>query len=110
LPLIAWSAGAMACSERVVLFHDNPPQGAGNAEVLEGGLGLLPELVPLPHAHRRLQLDDQARIALFARRFAPHRCVALDDGAQLFWEQGRWSAPSGVRRLGFDGSVVEDAA
>jgi hypothetical protein len=25
--VFAWSAGAMAVSERVVLFHDDPPQG-----------------------------------------------------------------------------------
>ena len=27
--VFAWSAGAMAVSERVVLFHDDPPQGPG---------------------------------------------------------------------------------
>ena len=27
--VFAWSAGAMAISERVVLFHDDPPQGPG---------------------------------------------------------------------------------
>ncbi len=109
-PLIAWSAGAMACSERIILFHDNPPQGPGNAELLEGGMGVLPGIVPLPHAHRRLRLNDQERVSLMARRFAPARCLALDDGAQLFLEEGVWSSPSGVRRLDAAGTVVEEAA
>jgi len=56
-PVVAWSAGAMALTERVVLFHDSPPQGRGNAEVLENGLGLVPGLVALPHARRRLLLE-----------------------------------------------------
>ena len=38
--LFAWSAGAMAACERIVLFHDSPPQGQGVPEVLESGLGL----------------------------------------------------------------------
>ena len=62
LPLVCWSAGAMAMSERVILFHDSPPQGAGNAEVLEPGLGLLPGLVALPHAAKRLRLSDPVRV------------------------------------------------
>ena len=33
--VMAWSAGAMVCTERVVLFHDRPPEGAGNAEILD---------------------------------------------------------------------------
>ena len=38
-PLIAWSAGAMALARRVFVYHDNPPQGPANTEVLENGLG-----------------------------------------------------------------------
>ncbi|MEZ4385907.1 MAG: Type 1 glutamine amidotransferase-like domain-containing protein [Nannocystaceae bacterium] len=77
--ILAWSAGAMALTERVVLFHDSPPQGRGNAEILDAGLGLFPEVVALPHARRRLLLDDRRRVSLFARRFAPARCVVLDE-------------------------------
>ena len=47
-PIIAWSAGAMALAERVVVFHDSPPQGAGDAEVLETGLGRVRGLLPFP--------------------------------------------------------------
>ena len=79
--LIAWSAGAMALSERVVLFHDSPPQGPGHAEILDSGLGLLPRLLPLPHARERLRLHDPRRVALMARRFTPLQPVTLDAGS-----------------------------
>jgi len=108
-PVFAWSGGAMVLGERLVLFHDHPPQGAGNAEVLEAGLGIFTGLLPLPHAKRRLKLDDPLRVALFSRRFADVSCVAMDDGAILRWSDGRW-APSGgdgSRRLLPDGSVEE---
>lgn len=105
-PLFLWSAGAMAAAERVVLFHDSPPQGAGNAEVLEAGLGLIPGLVPLPHARRRLRLGDATRIELFARRFAPARAFTLDEHACLCRQQGRWVANARVQELGRDGRLV----
>jgi hypothetical protein len=104
--VIAWSAGAMVLAARVVVFHDRPPQGAGNAEVFDTGLGLCPGLVPLPHARRRLRLDDRARIAGFARRFAPALCATLDDGSRLDWQGREPEAASGVSRLAGDGRVV----
>jgi len=88
-PWVAWSAGAMALSERLVLFHDSPPQGPGNAEVLEAGLGVCPGLVPLPHARRRLRLNDPVRVALFARRFSPATCVLLEREAFVERVDGR---------------------
>lgn len=48
VPIMAWSAGAMVVSERIVLFHDSPPQGRGNAEMLGPGLGLFPRLPSSP--------------------------------------------------------------
>lgn len=104
-PLFAWSAGAMACAERVVVFHDSPPQGAGNAEVLELGLGLVPGVVPLPHASRRLHLDDATRVALMARRFAPTACLPLDEGAHLRFDGQGWSAPESHHRLDKSGRL-----
>lgn len=77
-PIVAWSAGAMCLADRIVLFHDHPAQGVGNAEVLEVGLDLIDDVLPLPHAGKRLALDDPLRVGLFARRFAPARCLALD--------------------------------
>jgi hypothetical protein len=75
--VLAWSAGAMALTDRVVLFTD------GRAEAYAPGLGLLPGTVLLPHARRRLPVDDPVRLGALARRFAPARCVVLDDGGTL---------------------------
>lgn len=105
-PIVAWSAGAMVLAERVVLFHDSPPQGAGNAEVFEAGLGRCPAMVPLPHASRRLRLSDPVRVALFSRRFSPSSCVALDPGTWLEWDGTHWSAGDGARKLGPRGRLT----
>jgi hypothetical protein len=110
-PLVAWSAGAMALGERVVLFHDHPPQGAGNAEVFEAGLGLVRGLLPLPHARSRLALADSRRVALLARRFAPTPCVTLDYGDWLRVDGPVFSSNGGPRRLGDSGGLLAlDAA
>ncbi len=93
VPVFAWSAGAMALGERIVLFHDSPPWGAGNAEVLDAGLGLYDGVVPLPDASRRLRLTDATRIELFARRFAPAACLTLDDGDASCRGPGSCSRP-----------------
>ncbi len=106
-PVVAWSAGAMALAERVVLFHDSPPQGAGNAEVLDLGLGLAPGLVPLPHANRRLRLDDPRRVELFARRFAPAKCLVLDEGAAISFDGRRWRPDSPLQRLSPTGRIED---
>jgi hypothetical protein len=107
LPVAAWSAGAMAISERIVLFHDSPPQGRGFAEVLGPGVGLCPGVVPLPHASRRLRLDDPVRVQLLTRRFPTSACVALDEGAKLTWDGISWTAAEGTRVLGLDGIPTE---
>ena len=112
--VFAWSAGAMAIAERVVLFHHSPPQGYGNTEVLEHGLGLVRGLVLFPHARRRLALDDRRRVALLARRFAPgalrrHGGRRLD-GARRGHGRAvgaeRPSRASGMSRLMPDGAVI----
>ncbi len=87
-PVIAWSAGAMALAERVVLFHDHPPRGERPPEVDADGLGLYAGVVAFPHARRRLRLDDHPRMAVLARRLAPYRAVLLPDGARLDLQQG----------------------
>lgn len=98
-PVVAWSAGAMAVAESVLLFHDHPPQGAGDAELFEAGLGLVAGTVFLPHADSRLALHDARRVALLARRLAPRSACTLDDGASLRWHHGRLVAAHGSRRL-----------
>ena len=106
--IVAWSAGAMICGERIVLFHDMPPQGPGYAEVLETGLGLYPALLPFPHAHRRLRLSDVTRVQLLSRRFQPAECVALEEGSWLEWgADDGWRAHRGVRQLELNGALRE---
>ncbi len=90
LGVAAWSAGAMALTERVVLFHDDPPHGVGDPELLDRGLGVVPRLVLFPDANHRLRLDDAPRVGALARRFGPARCVTLESGAMLSLQRGRW--------------------
>jgi hypothetical protein len=106
-PLIAWSAGAMVLCERIVLFHDSPPQGSSCAEVMEAGFQRVPDLVALPHARRRLDVADERNVQLFARRFAPASCVLLDEGARVDWDGRRWAARAQTRRLAEDGWLLE---
>ena len=104
MPVVAWSAGAMAMSERVVLFNDRAPDGRAYAEVYDAGLGLCRGVVALPHARRRLDLDDPVRVLTFARRFAPAACVVLDDGVRLDCSDDA-TCPPGARVLTADGRV-----
>lgn len=116
-PVVSWSAGAMALSDRIVLFHDTPPQGTGNAEALDAGLGIASDIVVLPHAKERLQLGDRRRVSRFARRFRPAICAALDEGEGIERIQGRWvplrggdPTLSGARLLSPEGHVEDLAA
>jgi hypothetical protein len=103
--VVAWSAGAMALSERVVLFHDYVPHGVAQTEVLGDGLGVVRDLVPLPHIRRRLRVDDPVRMSVLARRFSPARCLVLDDGVRVLLEpDGR--TPSDARVVTEDGLVT----
>jgi hypothetical protein len=104
LPVVAWSAGAMVLTERVVLFHDFGPQGASEPELYDRGLGRVKGVVALPHARRRLKLDDRARCALMAQRFTEHRCLLLDDGTALDLGPDR-ALPRSAHILGVDGSI-----
>ena len=42
LHVFAWSAGAMIATDRIVVFHDDPPHGRPYARMFEHGLGLVP--------------------------------------------------------------------
>lgn len=93
--IIGWSAGAMVLGQRIVLFHDNAPQGRRHAEVMDAGLGIVPKLIPLPHAKTRLDWSSRTRMALFSRRFAPSRCCTLDQGSLIRIEDGQIVAAEG---------------
>lgn len=97
--LIAWSAGAMALSDVIVLYHDRTPQGRRDPEVLADGLGILPGFVFLPDAKRRLRANDRLRIGLFSRRFAPAASVTLDSGSMLRFDGRDLRAVDSARRL-----------
>ncbi|HEX7417926.1 MAG TPA: hypothetical protein VF315_07725, partial [Steroidobacteraceae bacterium] len=109
-PIVAWSGAAMVASEAIVLFHDQPPQGAANVELFDEGLGLVRGVLPFPHAQSRLHLHDPNRIALISRRFAPLVCVTLDAGAYLHFSAGRLRDHGGGFRLGRQGELSEIAA
>ncbi len=104
-PVIAWSAGAMALTDRIVLFHDRAPQGPGHPEVWGSGLSVVRDVVLLPHARARLLLDDAPRMTVLARRFAPARCVLLEAGTRIEpGPDGSW--PAGTRVVAEDGHVT----
>ena len=78
----AWSRGRRSSpgrparwrsAERVVLFHDSPPQGQGNAEVLEAGLGCARRRAAAPRA----TATDARRSAARRAARAPLRPGAL---------------------------------
>lgn len=107
--VIAWSAGTMALAGRIVLFHDSPPQGRGNAEVFEPGLGLVPGLLPFPHGRKRLKLGDPLRVQLLARRFEPEVCMPMDVGDRVDWDGRSLAFSSVTRHLHADGRVTVGA-
>jgi len=107
--VIAWSAGAMALTDRVVLFHDRTPQGPSPSEIYGDGIGLIPGLVLLPHARRRLRIDNPVRMATMAKRFEPATCVVLDDGVRLdLGPDGE--LPKQARVLDHEGHIVSRGA
>ena len=106
-PVIAWSAGAMALADRIVLFGDRSAHGPGHPEVYGSGLSVVRDVVLLPHAKARLLLDDAPRMAVFARRFAPARCLLLEAGTRVELSGlPDGSLPAGTRVLGEDGHVT----
>lgn len=109
LPIVAWSAGAMTLCERVVLFHDDPPHGVGDPELLDRGLGVIEELTLFPHAGQRLRLGEAPRIAALASRFSPSLSLGLESGAMAVFEDEVWcnrGEPSAALRFQPDGGVT----
>lgn len=106
-PVFAWSAGAMAVSERVVLFHDDPPQGPGAVEILDRGLSLCRGVLCFPQPETRLKLDDRDRVELLVRRLAPATLVTLTNRSHITWDRGVLYRPFDVQRLHEDGTVEQ---
>jgi hypothetical protein len=104
-PLITWSAGAMALSDRIVLFHAQGPPGRRHPEVFAEGLGAFTGVLPFPHPRRRLPVGDLGQMSLLARRFAPRTCLLLPDGVRVdLHDDG--PLPAGARRVDAGGHVI----
>ena len=108
--VFAWCAGAMAISERVVLFHHSPPQGPGAAEVLDSGLGMIGEVVVLPQPEVRLRLHDRKRLSLMARRFAPSTSLAMPARSRVTWTKTGPKNLKGAFAIRLDGTHPYGAA
>ena len=107
--VFAWCAGAMAISERVVLFHDAPPQGPGAAEVLDAGLGFVGDVVVLPQPEFRLRLGDRQRLKVLARRFAPAACIVMPARSRVTWLRTGPTALHDAFAIRADGTHAFDA-
>ena len=105
--LVAWSAGAMVLSDTLVLFHDETPLGRRDPEVVSRGCGVIPGYVFLPDAKHRLKESDTVRTRLMSRRFAPARCVTLNNGAGLLFEGGTLKIADQVKLMTRDGTFEE---
>lgn len=103
--VVGCAAGAMVLCEQVVLYNDSPAIGRGNSEVGLPGFGLVPGVVAIPDATRRLRLDDAARMSRLALRVSPARCVLLDPGARVTWD-GRTLSGTNSVRVEDDGRLV----
>lgn len=105
--VIAWSAGVMALSDNIVLFHDRTPLGRRDPEILGPGLGELSGHVFLPDAKNRIREKDLARTGAFCRRFSPDICVALDSGSVLQFEAGTLVRAEAARRITARGGFAD---
>lgn len=103
--IVAWSAGAMALAERIILFHDRSPEGRRDPEVLGSGCGVIPGYVFLPNAKHRLRKKERRRVGLLSRRFSPDVCIALDAGAEMHIADGGIIRASEVQELGHNGRL-----
>ncbi|MFZ0128848.1 MAG: hypothetical protein WAL77_05425 [Candidatus Dormiibacterota bacterium] len=106
-PLIAWSSGCMAISERILVIDDDDPAGRPD-EVYDIGIGVARGMVALPAANR-LHAHDPDRLAVLARRCAPGICVILDSGDRMDLHSGVAADLSSVRVISGDGQVVRGA-
>ena len=79
------SQGFLAAARRLLQRQGITVTGVASTgeEALRQAEKLRPDVVLLPHARRRLPVDDPVRLGALARRYAPARSVVLDDGGTL---------------------------
>ncbi|MBJ7595535.1 MAG: hypothetical protein JF886_11885 [Candidatus Dormibacteraeota bacterium] len=107
-PVVAWSSGAMAIGERVMLVDDHDLAGRPD-EVLGAGIGVVRGVVPLPAAATHLRIDDRNHLALLARRLAPRACVLLDEADRVTFDVAGVADLSTARVVSPDGIVRSPA-
>lgn len=101
-PVLAWGAGAMTLTERVLLFYDNAVSRPGVSEMLMDGLCLTRGIVALPSPRARLEMHDVIRMSQLARRAAPAQGLLLEERVDVtLTADGR--LPAGTTVLGLDG-------
>ncbi len=103
-PVVAWSSGAMAVAERVMVVDDDDISALPD-EVLGDGIGLVRGVVPLPAARSRLRSDDRNHLAVLARRLAPRVTVLLDEGDRVSFSDAGVADLREARVIGLDGAV-----
>ncbi|WP_018157516.1 hypothetical protein [Demetria terragena] len=104
-PVVAWSAGAMALTDRVVLFNDRSTGIHTDPEVYTQGLGLVRDVVALPGARQRLMLNDAHLMGSLVKRFAPSHCLPLDPGARVECDRD-FRLPEGTPVLTESGGIA----
>ena len=105
--VIAWSGGAMALCQNIVLYHDHAPEGRRKPEVLGAGLEKVPGIVALPGAAQRLEREDRHWLALYARRFSPSKCITLNPGVLLQFDDGRLTRADEATRISLRGRMKQ---
>ena len=65
----------------------------------------MPGVVALPHARRRLRVSDPIRMSVLARRFAPARCLVLDDVTRVPLDEDG-GLPPDARVLDLEGHIA----
>lgn len=107
-PMVAWSSGCMAVSERIVVVDDDDPASRPD-QVYDIGSGVARGMVALPAAAARLRAHDPDHLAVLARRCAPSVCVLLDSGDRLELRSGLPADLGSVGVIADDGRVLRGA-
>ena len=107
-PMVAWSSGAMAVAERVMVVDDHDLADRPD-EILDAGIGVVHGVVPIVAARQRLRVDGRNRLAVLARRVAPRLCVLLDEGDRLPCDSDGIPDFQLARVVAPDGTVIATA-